>query len=128
MRQQGYIQDIPNVRNYISPYSGPWNERVDDSGELNNLVNDIVAHNIQQEVDLEEEEGQAIKDPPLPVTHHEALAALYILRRYEEEYQWSDGELLIGLRRFERELGRRCNDTKKQSSIESFVIRGRQLD
>ena len=45
-----------------------------------------MAHNIQQEVDLEEEEGQAIKDPPLLVTHHEALAALYILRRYKEEY------------------------------------------
>ena len=30
---------------------------MDNSGELDDLVNDIVAHNIQQEVDLEEEEG-----------------------------------------------------------------------
>ena len=127
IRQQGYIQDIPNIRNYISPYRGPQNERVDNRRELDNLVDDIVVYNIQQEVDLEEEKGQAIKDPPLPVTYHEALVALYILRHYKEEYQWSDRELLVGLRRFERELGRRYNDIKKQSSIESFVTRRRQL-
>ena len=59
---------------------------MDDSGELDDLVNDIIAHNIQQEVNLEEEEGQAIRDPPLLVTYSEALAALYILRRHEEEH------------------------------------------
>ena len=59
---------------------------MDNSRELNDLVNDIVAHNIQQEVNLEEEEGQAIRDPPPLVTYSEALAALYILRRYKEEH------------------------------------------
>ena len=45
IRVMGYITAIPNLHEYISPYSGDWSERVDDSGDLNDLVDDIVAHN-----------------------------------------------------------------------------------
>ena len=57
MKANGFITLIPNIREYVSPYTGEWNERVDDHGELDDLVDDIVAHNTEQEVDLEEEEG-----------------------------------------------------------------------
>ena len=53
LKQRGVIQSIPAVYDYISPYSGPWNERIDDHGELEDLVDDIVATRIQQEVDEE---------------------------------------------------------------------------
>ena len=29
MQNRGIIQQVPNMRDYISPYSGPWSERVD---------------------------------------------------------------------------------------------------
>ena len=58
MRQRGIIQSVPNVHEYISPYNGPWNERIDDLTELDELVDKIVEENTQQEVDLEDEEGQ----------------------------------------------------------------------
>ena len=45
MRAMGYITAIPNLHECISPYSGDWSERVDDSGDLNDLVDNIVAHN-----------------------------------------------------------------------------------
>ena len=60
---------------------------MDDHGELEDLVDDIVATRIQQEVDEEEEDDQLIKEPLPLITSHEALEALQILRRYEEAYQ-----------------------------------------
>jgi hypothetical protein len=33
------------MRDYISPYSGPWSERVDDHGELEKLVHKIIEEN-----------------------------------------------------------------------------------
>jgi predicted transcriptional regulator len=55
MRNYGFIQSIPNVKDYVSLYSGPWNERIDDYIELEELVDKIVAENTQQEVDKDEE-------------------------------------------------------------------------
>jgi predicted transcriptional regulator len=46
---------ISNVKDYVSLYSGPWNERIDDYIKLKELVNKIVAENIQQEVDKDKE-------------------------------------------------------------------------
>jgi hypothetical protein len=54
---------------YISPYTGPWSERVDDHEELEELVDIIVEENAQQEVDLEDEVGQAYTEP-LPLLNH----------------------------------------------------------
>ena len=30
MRNYGLIQSIPNIKDYISLYNSPWNERIDD--------------------------------------------------------------------------------------------------
>jgi hypothetical protein len=81
MRQRGIIQSVPNIHEYISPYHGPWSERVDDCGKLSELVDIIVEENTQQEVDLEEVDQVSIEPLP-PVSHDEALQALYILKRY----------------------------------------------
>ena len=69
MKNHGFITMIPSIHKYISPYSGVWSERVDNKGELSSLVDNIVAHNTKQEVDLEKEEGQVHIVPPPPVTH-----------------------------------------------------------
>lgn len=120
LKDQGVIQSIPNVIEYISPYNGPWNERVDDHGELEDLVDDIVAEYTQQEVDEEEEEGQLIREPLPLVTHHEALNAMHTLRRYEEEYKHSDGAFLRALRSFERNLLERRHESLGQSTLDRF--------
>ena len=60
IKNHGFITMILSIHEYISPYSGAWSERVDNKGKLSSLVDDIVAHNTQQEVDLIEEEGQLI--------------------------------------------------------------------
>ena len=45
MRARGIIQQIPNMHDYISPYSEPWNERVNDHRELVELVDQIIEKN-----------------------------------------------------------------------------------
>ena len=102
MRQRGIIQSVLNKHEYISPYSGPWCERIDDHIELDKLVNKIIEENTQQEVDIEDEEDQLYVEPLPPVTYSEALQALYVLKRYEEEYRYSDEALLKASRSFER--------------------------
>ena len=47
MRNYGLIQSIPNIKDYISLYNSPWNERIDDYIKLKELVNEIVAEYIQ---------------------------------------------------------------------------------
>ena len=94
MRSRGVIQSVPNIRTYISLYSRAWNERVDDAGDIDDIIDDVVGQNTQQEVDLEEEEEQPIREPPPKVTHSKALFALHTLRRYEEEYKGSSGDFL----------------------------------
>ena len=83
--QRSIIQSVPNIHEYISLYSSPWSERVDDYGELKELVDTIVEENTQQEVDLEDE-GELVLEPLLPVLHNEALQAMYVLKRFEEGY------------------------------------------
>ena len=56
---------------------------------------------------MEDEEGQLYIEPLPPVTYDEALQALYVLRRYEEEYRYSNRALLKALRSFERDLAKR---------------------
>ena len=104
----------------ISPYSGPWNERVNDHRELAELVDQIIEENTQQEIDLEEEEGQVHCEPLPPVTHNEALDALHILRRYEEEYRYSDGVFARVLQIFERDLAERYHDSLQQATLDRF--------
>ena len=120
MRNHGLIQSIPSIKDYISPYSGPWNERIDDHVDLEELVDEIVAENTQQEVDIEDEEGQVHLEPLPLVLHHEALHALYTLRRYEEENKGSDGAFLRALRRFERDLTARYHGNLEQATLDKF--------
>ncbi len=114
---------IPNIYEYISPYSRVQSEHVDNKSELNDLVDDIIAHNTQQEVDLIEEEGQLVRELLLPVSYTEALLTLYTLCQYEEEYQCSTSKLLKELQSFEQELDRRNKDSKTQSYIDSYFTR-----
>ena len=87
-------------------------ERIDDCIDLDTLVDDTIAGNTQQEVDKEEEEGQIYKEPLPPVLHSEALQALHLLRRYEEEYKWSES--------FERDLVARHHNSLEQTTLDVF--------
>jgi hypothetical protein len=58
---------------------------------------------------------------PLPlITHDQALHALHTLRRYEEEYRYSDGEFAKVLRSFERDLAERYQDSLQQATLDRF--------
>jgi hypothetical protein len=115
MKQKGYLTDVPDIRDYISPYA---EQVIDDCSE--DLVDDIVAHYTQVE-----EEEEVLVEPLSLVTHEEALQALHTLRRYEES-QNGDPELLRQLRAHEREISRRSLKTKKQGRLDQWVLGSRQ--
>ena len=51
---------ISNVKDYILLYNSPWNELVDNSREIREIVNKIVKVYIEQEIDLEAEEEEVL--------------------------------------------------------------------
>ena len=53
---------------------------------------------------MEDEEGQIYIEPLPRISDNEALQAVYILKRYEEESRSSDGAFLKALYKFERDL------------------------
>jgi hypothetical protein len=58
---------------------------------------------------------------PLPlVSYHEVLHALYTLRRYEEQYQESDGVFLRALRSFERDVTVRHHSSLEQTTLDKI--------
>jgi hypothetical protein len=117
MRERGFLVDITsNVRDYISPYI----EKVFDQAP-DNLVDDIVAHYIQQDV-VDSDEEEAIVVPPPPITYEEALKALHTLRRYEEENKYGDLELLRKLRQHERSIGERFFTSKQQVKLDRWFL------
>jgi hypothetical protein len=112
MRQAGYILDVPNVREYISPYA----ERVEDTCP-DDLVDQIVAnYSLAEEEETEAEED--LVEPKLSVSHEEALQALHLLRRYNEENTYGDGELLRMLRKQDREISARLQGSCKQVRLD----------
>jgi hypothetical protein len=118
MKQRGYLVEIPNIHDYISPYAKQVTDNFPED-----LVDDIVAQYTQEEIEEEGEEEVLI---PLPlVTHEEALNALHILRRYEEENQYNGLELLRQLRTHEREISTRLISSKKQGRLDQWVVRSR---
>ena len=117
----GYIIEVLNVKEYISPYS----ERVADVDPSSNLVDDIVAQYTTIQAD-EPNDDMPIEIPP-PITLEEALKALYTLCRYKEENQANTGEFLRALRRQERELKRRQVEGKIQSQLDSWVVNNKAL-
>ncbi len=113
LRQNGYLVDVPSVHDYISPYT----ERVvDDCPE--SLVDDIVAQYTQTEQE-EDAEEVVIQEP---VKHEEAMYALNILRKYEEQNQFGNLELLKMLRRHERDISSRYFQSRQQVSLDQWIV------
>jgi hypothetical protein len=118
MKERGYLVTVPNIREYISPYT---EQVVDDSPDT--LVDDIVAQYTQAEVDSEEEE--LVEELP-PVMHEEALQALHTLRRYEEQNKHGNLELLRQLRTHEKELSLRFSSSRKQVRLDKWFLGSRE--
>jgi len=116
MKQKGYLVDIPNIYEYISPH----NERVEDDCP-EDLVDEIVAQYTQSQ-EVEEEEAEPIV-PLASVTHEEALRSLHILRRYEEENKDGNTDLLRMLRRHEREISNRAFQLREQVTLDRWFLR-----
>jgi hypothetical protein len=116
MRRLGYILDVPNVREYISPYA----ERVEDTCP-DDLIDQIIANYSL----AEEEETKDPIEPKLPMSHEEALQALHLLRHYNEENAYGDGELLRMLRKQDREISTRLQGSCKQVRLDQWFIKER---
>jgi hypothetical protein len=54
------------------------------------------------------------------VTHNKALNALYTLRRYKEEYKYSNKVFARALQIFERDLAERYYDSLQQATLNRF--------
>ena len=116
LKQSGYITEVLNVHEYISPYA----EQVNDSCPPDSLVDEIVALYTEEEEEEEEEEkdqGVAV----LKVSCQEAILALNTLRQYEEQ-NGSNLEVLRLLRRHERELVNSQLYSKSQTQLNSWLI------
>jgi hypothetical protein len=113
MKQQGYILDIPNIQEYISPYA----KRVEDN-YLEELVDDIIAQYTQQE--QEEEEDSIVLLPP--VIYKEALLALHTLCRYKEKIKHRNQELLYMLCKHEREIFKRSSTSRQQVKLDRWFL------
>jgi hypothetical protein len=120
MHQRGIITTVPNIQEYISPYSGPWNETITDNGELEDLVEQVVSNYLPEEP----EDGEEPEIMPQPiVTAAEALTALDVLRRYEESSELADPDFLRLLRAHEKEITRRQFQSRQQGSLGQWFIR-----
>jgi hypothetical protein len=107
------FQICENISPYIERVEGDYSD---------NLVDDIVTQysTIQQEEEVGVEE--AIQQPE--VTCQEALLALDTLRRYEEQNNNGDIQLLKLLHRRERELSSSQFNSKQQAKLSSWLQRG----
>jgi hypothetical protein len=119
MKAKGVISEVLNVQTYISPYSRPWNERVEDEDiAVEDLVDDIAArHAPEKENDNDDEQLLDIRPP---VGHNTALLALNTLREYEEQNEQSDGVLLRHLRAYEKEISIKKRESQKQVQLDSW--------
>ncbi len=77
MRQSGFITEVPNINDYISPYA---EQVIDDCPET--LVDDIIAQYTQINAEVDKDKGEVVVQEL--VKYNEALSALHILQRYEE--------------------------------------------
>ena len=115
MRQAGYLVEVSDVQEYISLYA----ERVEDTCP-DDLVDQIVANYSLAE---EEEAEEHPAEPKPPVAHKEALQALHLLRRYNEENTYGDGELLRLLRKQDREISARLQESCKQVRLDQWFTK-----
>jgi hypothetical protein len=117
LKQSGYITEVLNVHEYISPYT----EQVNDNCPPDSLVDEIVAlYTEEEEEEEEEEEGQGVA--LLRVSCQEALLALNTLRQYEEQNSGDLGLLRL-LRSRERELVNTQLSSKSQTQLNSWLVR-----
>jgi hypothetical protein len=107
--------EVLYVREYISPYAEPVEDTCPDD-----LVDQIVANYSLAE---EEEVEERLVEPEPPVVHEEALRALHVLRRYEDENANGNVELLKLLRKQDREIKARLQESHK-SAIRPMVYKG----
>ena len=115
MKAKGVIIEVPNVQTYISPYSKPWNKRVEDKDiTIEDLVDNIAA---RQAPEIEEDDEQVFNVRP-PVRHQAALIALNTLREYEEQNEYSNGVLLRHIRAYEREISANSRESQKQVRLD----------
>jgi hypothetical protein len=84
-------------------------------------VDDIVAQYTQTEQE-EEEEETIVQNP---IEHSEAFNALHILRKYEEQSQSNNHELLRILRSYERSILSRQSQSRQQGSLDSWLLASR---
>jgi hypothetical protein len=110
LKNKGYIVDMPNVQNYISPYK---EQVIDDCPE--DIVDEIVGQYTQRKI--KEDDGPPVEPPP-PILHEDALCALHTLRRYKEENQYGNIKLLRMLRSHEREISSRCFNSREQTRLD----------
>ena len=113
MRQAGYLVEVLDVREYISLYA----ERVEDTCP-DDLVDQIVANYSLAEEEVEER----LAEPEPPVAHKEALHALHILHRYEEENAYGNVELLKLLRKQDKEINARLQESHKQVRLDRWFM------
>ena len=106
--------EVPNIHDYISPYS---EQVIDDCPET--LVDDIVAQYTQINTEDEDNEEVVIQEP---VKHDEALDALHILRKYEEQNQFGNLDFLKVLRSHEREISSRLLQSREQVTLDRWFI------
>ncbi|KAF7890044.1 uncharacterized protein EAF02_002459 [Botrytis sinoallii] len=81
LKHQGIIASVPDdIREYISPYS----ERIiENDDNLDTLVDDIIEAREMVEVDEEDEKREEEVKPP--ISHFQALEAIQILIKYQEQ-------------------------------------------
>ena len=113
LKESGYIAAIPNIQEYISPYT----ERVEDNCP-DSLVDEIVSQYIIQEQEEDKEESNIHQQ--VKVTSQEALLSLDTLRRYEEQNN-GDLQLLKLLRRREQELISSQLSSIQQSQLDNWL-------
>src|SRR6266536_4638090 len=116
MRQSGFITEVPNINDYISPYA---EQVIDDCPET--LVDDIIAQYTQINAEVDEDEGEVVVQEL--VKHNEALSTLHILRRYEEQNQFGNLDLLKVLRYQEREISSRLFKSREQVTLDQWFVR-----
>jgi hypothetical protein len=106
--------EVSDVQEYISLYA----EQVEDTCP-NDLVDQIVANYSL----AEEEAEECIAEPNPPIAHDEALLALHVLRCYEEENAYRNVELLKLLRKQDKEINVRLQESHKQVQLDRWFIR-----
>jgi hypothetical protein len=114
LKQSGYITEVLNIHEYISPYT----EQVNDNCPPDSLVDEIVAlYTEQEEEEEEEDQGVAL----LKVSCQEALLALNTLHQYEEQNSGDLGLLRL-LRSREREIVNAQLCSKSQTQLNSWLV------